>query len=65
VIGPAVTTQRPLGLNCASLTTPKWPRSTSISRPLAASQTRASWSKLAVTTCVPSGLKRADVSASR
>src|SRR6266498_1493944 len=45
-----VSTHRPSGLNDALYTEWRWPRSSAIDRPVPASQMRAVWSKLAVTT---------------
>ena len=61
VTGPAVRTQRPSGLNSASLTAPKWPRSVCRRAPDLASQIRAVVSRLAVTTNAPSGENRTEV----
>ena len=53
--GPAVTTQLPSKLNPASLTNAACPCSRRKLRPLATSQRRASWSRLAVRSFEPSG----------
>jgi hypothetical protein len=47
----------PSGLKAAEYTLPVWSLSTTISLPVAASQTRAVWSPDAVTMRDPSGLK--------
>ena len=54
----------PSGEKAAELTKPVCPLRVSISCPVAASQTLAVWSKLAVTMRVPSGEKAAELTTS-
>src|SRR6476619_7245868 len=61
VIGPAVTTHRPSGLNSASLTTLAWPTRRSSGSPVLASQIRLSPSSLEVTRRSPERSKCTEV----
>ena len=52
----AVASRRPSGLNASELTAPAWPSRVRWHLPVAASQSRAVASELAVATCAPPGL---------
>ena len=65
VVGPAVTTQRPSGLNAAWLTVATWNFSRARSAPSCTLQRRASPSTLDVRTSLPSGLNDTDVTPKR
>src|SRR5205823_4435500 len=65
VLGPAVTRNRPSGLNSASLTVPPWTMYLRTVLPVETSQIRASRSVPAVTSFEPSAEKATEVTAPR